>query len=158
MRRTARLVNYRATRKAWRGLKKSDHFAVRWTGYLSIKRAGSYRFYLTSDDGSALWIDGRIIVNNDGLHGMRQRNGRVRLDNTLHRIRMKFFENGGGAGIVWMYRGPDTKNRIQVVGNGVLWKKPNIAAQIACQRYGLKEEFFFFRQGRHVPIAQIKKR
>ncbi|MEX0299162.1 MAG: PA14 domain-containing protein, partial [Kordiimonas sp.] len=36
----------------------SDDFAARYTGNLNVVEGGTYTLYLTSDDGSALYIDG----------------------------------------------------------------------------------------------------
>merc|ERR1711871_319010 len=56
----------------------ADHMAAEWTGSLQIPKSGNYTFYLDSDDGSMLWIDQSavvdrgVVVNNDGLHGLRE--------------------------------------------------------------------------------------
>ncbi|WP_457549376.1 PA14 domain-containing protein [Archaeoglobus sp.] len=47
----------------------TDYFAVIWEGQLKIVENGTYTFTLTSDDGSWLWIDGKLVINNGGLHG-----------------------------------------------------------------------------------------
>merc|ERR1719453_2666554 len=54
-------VNYRSTRRAWRGFSQGDNFAVRWTGVVMIKRGGNYRFYIRSDDGSNLYINQKKV-------------------------------------------------------------------------------------------------
>ena len=41
-----------------------DHFALRFRGYLSVEVAGDYTFYTNSDDGSQLFIDGILVVDN----------------------------------------------------------------------------------------------
>src|SRR5205814_1116011 len=46
-----------------------DHFAARWTGAIEAPADGTYRFALASDDGSRLFIDEHLVVDNDGLHG-----------------------------------------------------------------------------------------
>ena len=70
---SSEVVNYRNTGGRWPGFARSDHFAVRWTGRLRIFRAGHYYFGIISDDGSKLWINNRYTINNDGLHGWRNR-------------------------------------------------------------------------------------
>ena len=37
------------------------------TGTLLITQAGEYTFYLTSDDGSRLWLDNEVLIDNGGL-------------------------------------------------------------------------------------------
>jgi pimeloyl-ACP methyl ester carboxylesterase len=43
-------------------------------------RDGEYRFFLNSDDGSQLFIDGALAVDNSGDHAMREKEERVTLD------------------------------------------------------------------------------
>ncbi len=107
--RTDAQINYPSVSSAWSGLPSSmsDTFASRHTGQIEITTAGNYTFYLSSDDGSKLWLDGTEIINNDGLHGMRERSATTFLSAGLHDIRVEFFENGGGAGLTLKWSGPN---------------------------------------------------
>jgi len=49
---------------------RKDKFAVRFTGEIAIEKNGTYTFYLASDDGSRLLIDGAEVIDNDGIHPM----------------------------------------------------------------------------------------
>lgn len=86
---------------------KADGFATRQSASILIPSGGRYTFYTTSDDGSRLYIDGEEVVNNDGLHGMSQASGEIRLDAGLHEITVNYFENGGGDGLVVSWKGPN---------------------------------------------------
>ena len=44
-------------------------FAFNFTGFINVPSDGQYTFYTTSDDGSNLYIDNVLVVDNDGLHG-----------------------------------------------------------------------------------------
>ena len=79
-------------------------------GNLKVKRAGSYKFCTTSDDGSLLYVDSRLVVSNDGLHGARRRCGKINLDASTHKIYIPGFQHYGGAYMRAMYQGPDTGN------------------------------------------------
>jgi len=50
-----------------------DQIAGTWTGMLEIMNAGTYQFSTASDDGSHLYIDGTMVVNNGGLHGTERK-------------------------------------------------------------------------------------
>jgi len=102
------VVNYAATKANWKGFSKADNFAVRWSGQLSISRQGSYKFSLKSDDGSRLLINRKYVVNNDGLHGMRNREGRATLRVRSYDVILEYFETTGNAGIIFRYMGPGT--------------------------------------------------
>ena len=84
----------------------TDTFAIRYNGYIEIAVAGSYTFFTSSDDGSKLFINGVQIVNNDGIHGVQERQGTVSLTTGLHQLRVLFFENTGGQSLQVQYQGP----------------------------------------------------
>merc|ERR1712086_1189374 len=80
--------------------KKNDKYIMRFRGQYEAKTTGNYRFRTRSDDGSRLWIDRKLKVNNDGNHGMRTKDsGNVRLTKGWHEITVVFYENGGGSGL-----------------------------------------------------------
>ncbi|MFO7893762.1 MAG: family 20 glycosylhydrolase [Longimicrobiales bacterium] len=74
----------------------ADPYGLRFTGYIRVPRDAVYTFRLTSDDGSALFIDHRRVVDNDGLHGPTMVEGQVALAAGLHRFELRFFQAGGG--------------------------------------------------------------
>ncbi len=41
----------------------ADYFSVRWTGQIEPFVTGSYRFYLTGDDGVRLWINDQQLID-----------------------------------------------------------------------------------------------
>ena len=73
-----------------------EHTAHRFSGFLSIDEQDLYRFALTSDDGSKLWIDGQLVVDNDGLHGPKQKLGSIALAKGLHSFELIGFNATGG--------------------------------------------------------------
>ena len=40
-----------------------DEFSVRWTGYIQPRSSGMYTFYITSNDGTRLYINGQLIID-----------------------------------------------------------------------------------------------
>ena len=72
-----------------------DKFAMRFGGKLRIAASGSWLFAVRSNDGGALYIDGKRVVNNDGNHRCQERNGTTTLSAGLHDFRLEFFENTG---------------------------------------------------------------
>ena len=66
---------------------------------------GTFRFYLSSDDGSKLYVDDVLVVNNDGLHGNVEVYGDVYLLGSesagggSHSVRVEFFESGGAGAL-----------------------------------------------------------
>merc|ERR1719238_1421879 len=114
--RTVSFINYPSTGGAWEGFNgRKDRFAVRWTGSFKARQGGTYEFKLTSDDGSAMWLGDAKLIDNDGLHGMRDKVGSKSVGGGLTNLRIEMFENGGGAGCIFRFKGPDSDNNWKVV-------------------------------------------
>lgn len=75
---------------------KAPSFAITYNGYINVPSDDIYTFYLTCDDGGVLWIGGREVVNNDGLHSAIEKNGQVALKKGLQKFKLDFIEGGGG--------------------------------------------------------------
>lgn len=69
-----------------------EWFAIDYTGRFWIDNPGSYRFILTSDDGSRLYIDDKQVIDNDGLHAPEAASGVVKLKGGSHSIRVAYFQ------------------------------------------------------------------
>jgi fibronectin-binding autotransporter adhesin len=90
-----------------------------FTGKILITSPGDTTFFTTSDDGSAVFIDGARVVNNNFFQGMTERSGTINLTAGLHDIAIYYYEGGGGAGFVARYQpAGGTK---QIIPNGVLF-------------------------------------
>ena len=93
--------------------KDADAFALRFTGMIQIPKAGKYTFFVASDDGSRIYVDDTLLVNNDRLQGMTEASGTVELLVGGHSIIVTYFDNGGGDGLEVAWSGPDLpKQRI----------------------------------------------
>jgi beta-glucosidase len=57
----------------------TTNFSVRWTGTLTPTVSGTHTLATRSDDGSQVWVDGVLIVDNAGEHDVRRRSGTVDL-------------------------------------------------------------------------------
>ena len=72
--------------------KRREWFAIEYTGRFWIQNPGLYRFELTSDDGSRLYIDDHLTVDNDGIHPELTKSGNVDLAGGIHSIRVQYFQ------------------------------------------------------------------
>src|SRR5689334_18758372 len=68
-------VDFESVDGEFYGTKLDDNFYVRWTGVLRVDKAAKIEFFTSSDDGSRLFIDGKLIVDNGGPHGMGEKYG-----------------------------------------------------------------------------------
>jgi hypothetical protein len=79
-----------------------ERFAVEWRGRIDAPRAGLYRFKLLSDDGSRLLIEGRQVIDNDGVHGFTALDGEIELSAGRHPLTLQYFQNRGHAAFdIW---------------------------------------------------------
>jgi alpha-L-fucosidase len=82
---------------------RDDGYGVVFHGGLEIPADGEYAFFLRSDDGSRLSIDGRQVVISDGIHAPIEARGTVRLKAGRHPFTVDYFEAGGGESCdVWV--------------------------------------------------------
>ena len=84
---------------------REEHLAYVYRGALLVHKDDVYTFALTSDDGSRLWIDGTMTVDNDGLHGSTERSGNEALAAGWHQIRVEYFNSTGGAELALTMQG-----------------------------------------------------
>ena len=102
-------VAFAATTSAWDGAPASltDRFAAAFEGALLVRRAGRCTLTLRSDDGSRLYIDGALAVDNGGNHPMRSASATLPLSEGLHAVRVEYHENEGDAGLelLWAREG-----------------------------------------------------
>jgi len=82
---------------------RDDHFGIVFTGKVSVPFTGVYTFHLLSDDGSQLYIDGKLIVDNDGFHGEVEKSGKLELKEGKHFIRVTYFDNVNGEALKLFY-------------------------------------------------------
>ena len=98
------------------GFECHQHLAL-WTGILNIHDTGAYSLRL--DDGSLLYVDGQLVVPNDGPHGIVTVTGITSLSVGFHTLVIKFTQGTGGAGMIANYQGPDTGNVMVNLGSVV---------------------------------------
>lgn len=72
-----------------------DNFGVVFDGYLDIPAKGQYRFRLASDDGARIIVDGKTVVDHDGIHPATEKAGNVRLEKGVVAVRLEYFEASG---------------------------------------------------------------
>ncbi|HUN65035.1 MAG TPA: alpha-L-fucosidase [Bacteroidota bacterium] len=76
--------------------RRDEFFGCRFTGYLDVPVTGVYRFDLSSDDGSRCLVGGKVVVDNDGLHGSTLKTGFAALARGLHPLTVDYFNKTGG--------------------------------------------------------------
>ena len=65
-------------------------FSTRWSGHLYVSDSGAYEFTTTSDDGSTVYVDRRLVVDNRGVHGPLAKSGAIRLQRGSHAVVVEY--------------------------------------------------------------------
>ncbi len=101
------------------GVRKQDKIPVLYfTGFIEISIDGLYTFYTDSSAGSMLHIGDNVVVNNDGLHGLEEKSGKIALKAGKHPITVTYFNSGDETGLSVSYEGPGIVK--QVIPGSVL--------------------------------------
>ena len=93
-------VDFRAGPGPFAGSGRSSNIAALFKGFLDFPSDGtSTELCIISDDGSKLYIDDSLEIDNDGLHGDR-RECKILALSGPQKVTIEFFERGGGATMV----------------------------------------------------------
>jgi hypothetical protein len=74
---------------------RNEDFAIRFVGNAAIESDGLYRIVLVSDDGSKLYINDELFIDNDGNHPAKPSGRIVRLTKGLLPIKVEYFQGNG---------------------------------------------------------------
>lgn len=75
--------------------RRKNNVALKFDGFLRIENEGNYTFNVASDDGSRLWIDGKVVVDNDGIHPTLLKSGSLKLIKGVYALSLGVFQAGG---------------------------------------------------------------
>ena len=97
------------------GIVSADKFSVRWTRTLDLP-AGSYRFTVTADDGTRLWVNNHLLVDEWRDQAPHTFNGELYLSGGAVSVKLEYYENTGGAvsRLAWSKLGDPTPGEVIV--------------------------------------------
>ncbi|MDZ4742184.1 MAG: PA14 domain-containing protein, partial [Verrucomicrobiota bacterium] len=94
-----------------------DTFSARWRGQVEAKYSEEYTFYISSDDGVRLWVNGQLIVDNWVNQGTTEKQGKITLvAGRKYDIKLEYFENTGGANVTLSWSSPGQVKEIIPTG------------------------------------------
>ena len=105
-----------------------EDFAIRFRGELAIDTPGLYHFGLYSDDGAKLYIDGTLVVDNDGIHGPKGEKGIITLTAGTHPVEIQYFQGPRySIALQWYYAPPkepfsETRRSISITIPTLEWR------------------------------------
>ncbi|HYG77064.1 MAG TPA: DUF6797 domain-containing protein [Planctomycetota bacterium] len=101
---------------------RADEVAAVFTGFIKVPADATYTFYLGSDDGSMMWLGNDKVIESNRQQDFEEGSYTVALKAGLHPVRIEYFENGGGAGIVLSWQSFGTPK--QVIPGSALFHAP----------------------------------
>lgn len=84
-----------------------DRFEFHLLGITEIRKSGEYFIGTESDDGSWIWIDGKLILDNGGLHGRQEKKKLIYLNQGNYFIEIKFTNFAEDAFLDFFWAQPD---------------------------------------------------
>ena len=109
---TVSQLNFASSSGNFAGSGRSNSVGALFTGYVFAPTTDIYTFYTNSDDGSRLKIGTTSVVENDGIHTMRERSGTIALRAGVHAVRVEFFENSASAGLIVSMQSPTMAKQV----------------------------------------------
>ena len=101
---------------------RADHFGYIFEGFIDVPEKGVYVFSTATDDGSVLYVDGQLVVDNDGSHTAISATGRIALSPGKHRYRILYFEDYEGEAFSWAWQTPGSR-KLEPVPASCLYTK-----------------------------------
>lgn len=89
------------------GATVKDWYALRYIGLVDATREADYTFKLKASDGARLYVDDKLVIDNDGVHPPQDKEGTIHLTQGKHRIVVEYFKASGAqiALELWWKRG-----------------------------------------------------
>jgi S1-C subfamily serine protease len=85
---------------------RQEHYAIVYEGFLKLEERDFRRLVLSIDDGARLFLDGRLVLEDEGPHAPQEASGQIRVQPGLHRLRIEYY-NGVGAGELKLFLRPN---------------------------------------------------
>lgn len=112
--RTDRTLNF-----AWRAKGSpatgvpADNFAARWTGFVQPQFTGPHTFLTISDETVKVWVDGKVVIDNNTPHQPALDKGTIQLQaGRKYAIRVDYTERTGEAYLKLLWSSPNRKQRV----------------------------------------------
>lgn len=89
----------------------ADEYGYIYRGYLIVPSDGIYTFFLNSNDGSKLYINGQELIDNDGGHTAIEKSAEISLKAGEYPIEVRYFQMGGAQAFDVLWRGPGIRKQ-----------------------------------------------
>lgn len=101
----------------------TDHFSIRWQGYLTAPETGDYLLATANDDGARLYLDGELLIDDWRVGPVRVNQAEVRLEEgKTYDLRLEYYEDRGQAAVklLWLNQSYSLEEHLPVVSKGTI--------------------------------------
>jgi beta-glucosidase len=110
----------------------ANNYSIRWTGVFTATETRTYDLAITSDDGSLLYVDDKLVADNSGQHGEVTVSASVPMEaGRRYRIRIDYDQGGGNASMRLGWKDPKDSSREPQIADAVSAAK-DAAVTIVC--------------------------
>mmetsp|Transcript_1494 Transcript_1494/g.3130 ORF Transcript_1494/g.3130 Transcript_1494/m.3130 type:complete len:1117 (-) Transcript_1494:133-3483(-) len=106
-------INFRNHGGIFAGSGRNDLVAALFEGNLNFSSSGTYNLCITSSDGSKLYFDGVLLVDNDGRHHDRMRCNPIETSG-IHEITIEYFDIVQMATMIFEWQTPTASDKTVV--------------------------------------------
>ncbi|MCT4586943.1 MAG: PQQ-binding-like beta-propeller repeat protein [Carboxylicivirga sp.] len=92
--------------------KRNDDYGIRYKGYFDIPKNGVYTLYTSTDDGNYLFLHDKMVIDNGGNHGERERSVDIALKKGKHPFTLLYYQGGGGQVLKVSIKGPGMEKQL----------------------------------------------
>jgi hypothetical protein len=86
--------------------KREDYVAIIFEGFVQLDHPGDYNFYSSANDGSWLYVDNKLVVDNSRRSPSGKENNIIRLQQGKYPIKVIYYENSGTESLNVLMKGP----------------------------------------------------
>jgi alpha-D-xyloside xylohydrolase len=155
------------------GLHSCNNFSARWEAIMTMPEDGEYEIGAEGDDGVRLWLDGKLVVDDWGVHAMRWKEQKLQFSKGQKvAVKIEYFQGNGERGLRMGWKTPSQlaaeAANAPKVGNVVetylpagadwydFWTNERFAGgQIEKQEVPLDRFPLFVRAGSIVPMGPV---
>ncbi len=92
---------------------RTEWFGINYQGMFGVDEPGKYQFEVMSDDGARVFVDDKLVADNDGPGQAQSARGSIRLETGAHRIRLAYFQGRRTeVALVLLVKPPEIKWRL----------------------------------------------
>lgn len=86
--------------------KREDYVVIVFEGFIRVNQPGDFNFYSSANDGSWLYIDNKLVVDNTLGNHTGKENSIIRLQQGKYPIKVIYYENSGTESLNVLMKGP----------------------------------------------------